>query len=105
MKIDDGTEVLPRQQVLSVGYSIESKHAELADKATMADNAVNANHAAKADHATVSDRAKIADLATTASDPTVPDNIKDGIHWDEVQGKPDLRTTAFCIDFSEPSSL
>jgi hypothetical protein len=94
LKINDADEVLPRQQVLSVGYSIESKHAELADKATQADNALNANHAAKADHATVSDRAKIADRATvadratTASDPTVPENIKDGIHWNEISGIP-----------------
>ena len=63
LKINDAAEVLPRQQVLSGIYSIEAKHAELADKATQADNALNANHAAKADHAKVADRAAIADRA------------------------------------------
>ncbi len=80
LKIDGAGEVLPRQQILSVGYSIKAKHAEMADKAALADNALNANHAGNADHAKKADHATVADRASNSDYASNSDHARKADH-------------------------
>jgi hypothetical protein len=102
IKINGADELMPRQQVLSVGYAINANHSVQADRAALADKALNADYASKASNA---DHATVADRVTNETDPNIPDYIKDGIQWNEVQEKPDLRTPAYTVDISELTSL
>jgi hypothetical protein len=120
IKINGADELMPRQQVLSVGYAINANHSVQADRAALADKALNADYASKAsnadhasrasnaDHASRAsnaDHATVADRVTTETDPNVPNYMKDGIHWDEVQGKPDLRTPRYSVHISELTNV
>ena len=58
IKVDIGSELVPRQQILSAPYSVKAEHA------AKADHAVEADHSLKADHATEADHAAEADMAT-----------------------------------------
>jgi len=106
-KLDDGQEIAPRQQILSVPNSFNATHADRADKATHAINADNANNSKTSDQANFAKNSSNANYASRAGqanieiDPTVPPDIKDGIHWNEIQGKPGLKGSCQISEWSE----
>jgi len=71
IQVDTDSEMVPRQTLTSVGYALNSVHAQNADNATNAqnaENAQNANHANNADNATNAQNANHANTADTVVD-------------------------------------
>ena len=106
LKVDD-VEIAQRQQVLSVPNSFNARYADRADEALHAVNADKANisnHSLTSDNANFSKNSSNAIYATRAGkadievDPTVPEYIKNGITWGEVNDKPPLKCMV-CIQF------